>query len=411
MNLQKIENFFIFYTKSTTNPLRQTKPIFKMNSFPVRQGLSLMIPRVFPQWVDEQTIVDVFHKQQLGQVYKVSIIRQPDSKRRSIPIYQAIIYFSAWYDNEIAYNFQQRIYGPKKQARVVYDDPWFWVVFKNTQKRLSNNDKRIMRAGLKSNKQSEMISRLEKKMDALEKNIDALIETTQLQEETRKRQYAEFMANFTAAKAEEEAEAETAEETADNDDVNMLTLAPPEFQQYIHKMLSEMLSETEPDDVNMKPGPAHNLSVTQCIDEFLDTEMPEIKFEKPTPSHISWNNLNLEATATAMLGDELALTEIAMDVAEHVLAEDEPIDYEPIEYNDEPIEYNDVTIEYNDKPNDYVPIDYVPIFVPDLSWNQMNLEATATAILGDELALTETAMDVAESALYEEYGPRYFGSL
>ena len=402
MNLQKIENFFIFYTKPTTNPLRQTKPIFKMNSFPVRQNLSLMIPRVFPQWVDEQTIVDVFHKQQLGQVYKVSIIRQPDSKRRSIPIYQAIIYFSAWYDNEIAYNFQQRIYGPKKQARVVYDEPWFWVVFKNTQKRLSNNDKRIMRAGLKSNKQSEMISRLEKKMDALEKNIDDLIETTQLQEETRKRQYAEFMASFTEAKPE-------AETAADNDDVNMLTLAPPEFQQYIHKMLSEMLSETESVDVNMKPGPAHNLSVTQCIDEFLDTEMPEIKFEKPAPSHISWNHLNLEAAATAMFGDELALTEIAMDVAEHVLAEDEPsdyndepIDYEPIDY--EPIDYE--PIDYDDEP-----IDYVPIFVPDLSWNQMNLEATASAILGDELALTETAMDVAESALYEEYGPRYFGSL
>ena len=116
-------------------------------SFQIDQNMSLMIPRVFPQWIDEGKIIAVFHQQGIGKVYKVSICRKPDERGRSFPIYQAFIYFSAWYDNAIAYNFQQRIFGINKQARVVYDDPWFWVVFENTKQRLSRNDTRLMRLG------------------------------------------------------------------------------------------------------------------------------------------------------------------------------------------------------------------------------------------------------------------------
>jgi hypothetical protein len=114
-------------------------------NYNINSKLSLMIPRVFPQWVDEQTMVDIFHKQNIGKIYKVSIIRVPDEPGRDYPVYKAYLYFSVWYDNEIAYNFQQRIYGRKKQARVVYDDPWFWTVFENKTPRLSSADKRNIR--------------------------------------------------------------------------------------------------------------------------------------------------------------------------------------------------------------------------------------------------------------------------
>jgi len=127
-----------------------------------------MIPRVFPQWIDEQKIINIFHQQQLGRVYKVSIIRMPDSKKRSFPIYQAFVYFSAWYDNTIAYNFQQRIFGAKKQARVVYDDPWYWVVFENKKRRLSNNDKRIMRLGYQAYLQELACAEQEQRIRQLE---------------------------------------------------------------------------------------------------------------------------------------------------------------------------------------------------------------------------------------------------
>jgi hypothetical protein len=146
----------------------------------VSQTLSLMIPRIFPQWVDEQKIIDIFHKQQLGRVYKVSIIRMPDSKKRAYPIYQAFVYFSAWYNNDIAYNFQQRIFGSNAQARVVYDDPWYWVAFENTKKRLSNNDKRIIRVAYQTYLAEQVIIEQNDRIRTLENYCK--IETTFNQE-------------------------------------------------------------------------------------------------------------------------------------------------------------------------------------------------------------------------------------
>ena len=114
-------------------------------SYQTNQRLSLVIPRVFPQWIDEQKIIRVFHDQQIGRIFKVSIKRMPNEKGRDYPIYKAFLYFSVWYDNEIAYNLQQRIFSSAKQARVVYDDPWYWVLFENQSARLNQADQRLMR--------------------------------------------------------------------------------------------------------------------------------------------------------------------------------------------------------------------------------------------------------------------------
>jgi len=123
--------------------------------FQINQSLSLVIPRVFPQWVDEQKIIDVFEKQNIGKIYKVSIVRMSNEYRangcKSYPVYKAFLYFSVWYENEIVYNLQHRIMSrPSRnmQSRIVYDDPWYWVVFKNTEQinRLTKNDKRVIRS-------------------------------------------------------------------------------------------------------------------------------------------------------------------------------------------------------------------------------------------------------------------------
>jgi hypothetical protein len=251
-------------------------------SFSIDQSLSLMIPRVFPQWIDEQTIIDIFHQQHLGRVYKVSIIRVPDSKKRSFPIYKAILYFSAWYDNTIAYHFQQRIFGAKKQARVVYDDPWYWVVFENKTRRLSNNDKRLMRLGYQAYLHEQVIAEQDKRIQDLE----------------------EFLKQFPA--------------------------------------------------------------------------VPKISSEP----HLVWNNLT-DAFAMDTLGAELKLTETAINVAEAALYEEEvsPMD----------ISFNSISAEWTESGNGS----------SWLSHQETQLNAAVTDILGAELALTETAMNVAESVLME----------
>ena len=122
----------------------------------INQQLSLVIPRVFPNWVDEAKIIKIFREQQIGIISKVSIVRMPSGTGPSgtgpietgekHSIYKAYLYFSVWFENIIATNFQKRIYGKDKQARVVYDDPWYWTVFENTERlKLSKNDKRLMR--------------------------------------------------------------------------------------------------------------------------------------------------------------------------------------------------------------------------------------------------------------------------
>jgi hypothetical protein len=143
-----------------------------MASYQINQHLSLMIPRVFPQWTNEQHIMDVFHKQDIGKVYKVTIVRTPDERGRHYPIYQAFIHFSVWYDNEIAYHFQQRIYNSeKKQTKVVYDDPWFWVVFENKSKNhsLRKEEIRLMQMEFQ-------LYKAEKRMDEQDQCIQQLQE-------------------------------------------------------------------------------------------------------------------------------------------------------------------------------------------------------------------------------------------
>ena len=94
-----------------------------------------------------------------------------------------------------------------------------------------------------------------------------------------------------------------------------------------------------------------------------------------------WNNLT-DTFVMDTLGAELNLTETAMNVAEAALYEDvSPMD----------ISFNSISAEWSESGNG-------PSW---LSYQQTQLEATAMEVLGAELDLTETAMNVAERALME----------
>ena len=129
--------------------------------FQIDQKLSIVIPRVFPKWINEKKIINVFHSQNIGSIYRVQIFKEagldsnvtnaigPIDKKRSkksrkYAIYKAVIYFSYWYENDIARNFQKRLIE-KNETRVVYDDPWFWKILKNENPKLSKKDKRAIR--------------------------------------------------------------------------------------------------------------------------------------------------------------------------------------------------------------------------------------------------------------------------
>jgi hypothetical protein len=43
----------------------------------------------------------------------------------------AYIHFECWYDTVTSRSFQERVRNPDKEARLVYDEPWYWIVLEN----------------------------------------------------------------------------------------------------------------------------------------------------------------------------------------------------------------------------------------------------------------------------------------
>jgi hypothetical protein len=98
----------------------------------MEQSLSLYIPHVFEN-ISEKKMKEVFEDQGLGKVKNIDFIEKMDKNGK---IYKtAFVHFECWYDSIITRNFQERIKNPNKEARIVYNDPWFWVCFENKGKK------------------------------------------------------------------------------------------------------------------------------------------------------------------------------------------------------------------------------------------------------------------------------------
>jgi len=107
------------------------------------QNLSIFITRIHRDDAYENYIKSVFYEQEIAYVRRIDFIKKWDG---CVVYYQAKIYFHYWFKNQIAYNLQQRILAPGNYGgRVVYADPWYWIVLKNnnpmTQMELCVNER------------------------------------------------------------------------------------------------------------------------------------------------------------------------------------------------------------------------------------------------------------------------------
>lgn len=91
---------------------------------------SIYIPRVYAN-ITTEFIADTFEKLDLGTVDRVEAVPRDGDKTS----YMAFVYFASWNtENKAAVNLANRIKCPKpgeSQARIVYDDPWFWILLPN----------------------------------------------------------------------------------------------------------------------------------------------------------------------------------------------------------------------------------------------------------------------------------------
>jgi len=90
--------------------------------------VSLYIPHVFIN-IDERRIIDVLDSLGLCKVSNVDFVQKIGAKGKYNSVY---IHIDHWYNNVVANNFQERVRSPDKEARIVYDDPWYWIALENT---------------------------------------------------------------------------------------------------------------------------------------------------------------------------------------------------------------------------------------------------------------------------------------
>jgi hypothetical protein len=90
-------------------------------------NISLYIPHVFAN-ISKKMVTETFESLRIGSVKRVDFVYKRGSNGNFNAVY---IHFNHWYDNIAASNFQERVINPNMEARIVYDEPWYWIVLEN----------------------------------------------------------------------------------------------------------------------------------------------------------------------------------------------------------------------------------------------------------------------------------------
>jgi hypothetical protein len=95
---------------------------------------SICIPRIFEN-IPNKKIVGTFERLRIGKVDHMDIVWKTSRDGSSYKM--AFIHFSEWNMNSsAAIKLREDIENPNVDAKVVYDDPWYWIVLPN-QSRVS----------------------------------------------------------------------------------------------------------------------------------------------------------------------------------------------------------------------------------------------------------------------------------
>ena len=96
-----------------------------------RPQMSLFIPSVTATTSEEQ-IQHVFHNLNIGVVSRVDFVERDTSKAGGR--YMAFVHFEYWFLNNTSYHLQEKIVN-EGQGRIVYNDPYYWIVMENSNPR------------------------------------------------------------------------------------------------------------------------------------------------------------------------------------------------------------------------------------------------------------------------------------
>ena len=134
------------------------------DAYPTSGLKSLYIPRVFLN-ITEEKIREVFERLELGEIERIDLVPRPYTSG-TISANMAFIYFKYWSQTVSAQNLASRIMDPRREARIVYDDPWYWILLPNRRPQLAKPTESDPIGALKS-----IIQNLSTRIEILEKNV------------------------------------------------------------------------------------------------------------------------------------------------------------------------------------------------------------------------------------------------
>jgi len=92
------------------------------------KNISLYIPHIFANYTKED-VAKVFDDQNIGKVKNIDFVSKMSQDGKFYNA--AYVHFEEWYNTMATRNFQARVLDTNKEARVMYEEPWYWIVLEN----------------------------------------------------------------------------------------------------------------------------------------------------------------------------------------------------------------------------------------------------------------------------------------
>ena len=141
--------------------------------FNIDQTLSIYIPSILDEYANPQYIRSIFQNLNIGIVKRVDF--QPINTSSTSSDKMAFVHMLYWYTNVVVENLQERINSTGLEARIVYDDPHYWVLQKNKRPIPDNYAEQLVqlqKSAFEVNQQmNSRITNLEQKNTELETTL------------------------------------------------------------------------------------------------------------------------------------------------------------------------------------------------------------------------------------------------
>ena len=99
---------------------------------------SIFIPHVFPNIAGDD-IRNIFESLDIGLVKYIDFVNKMNSSGKEYNM--VFVHFHKWFDNKTAHNFKEKVLDPNKKAKLMYDDPWYWIVLPNLDSKQQSVEK------------------------------------------------------------------------------------------------------------------------------------------------------------------------------------------------------------------------------------------------------------------------------